>query len=93
MSRVLLVLRDTQVSQVPKATLAMLGYPACPVQWVHKELRECQGSMASRAPEGLQEYRGSEAPLAPLACQEPLVRKVSQEHQDCQAQQVFLRKA
>lgn len=93
MSRVLLVLRDTQVSQVQKAMLAMLGYLACLVQWVPRELRECQGSTASRAPEGLQEYPGSEVPLAPLACQEPLVRKVSPEHQDCRALQVFLQKA
>ena len=89
----MLVPRDTQASQVQKATLATLGYLACPAQWVHKELRECQGSTASQAPGGLQEYLGSEAPSAPLACQEPLVPKVSQEHQDCQAQQVFLQKA
>lgn len=93
MSRVLLVLRGTQVSQVQKVTLAPLGYLACLVQWVHKELREFQGSMASQAPEGPQESLGSEAPLDPLACQEPLVQKVSREHQDCQAQQVFLQKA
>lgn len=92
-SRVFLVLRDTRVSQAQKATLAMLGYLACLVQWVHKELRECQGSMASRGPGGPQEYLGSEAPSAPPACREPLVQKASQEHQDCQAQQVLLQKA
>lgn len=93
MSRVLLVLRDTQVSQVQKAIQALLDYLGCPVQWVHKEPRECQGPMVSQAPEDHQEYLGSEAPSAPLACQEPLVQRVSQEHQDCQAQQAFPLKA
>lgn len=71
----------------------MLGYLACLVQWVHKELKECQGSTVSQAPGDPQEYLAPEAPSAPLACQEPLVQKVSQEHQDCQAQQVLLQKA
>lgn len=92
-SQVLLVLRDTRVSQVQKATLAMLGYLACPVQWAHKESRDCQASMVNQDPEDLQEFLGSEAPSVPLACQEPLVLKVSQEHQDSQAQQVLLQKA
>lgn len=91
-SRVLLVLRDIQVSLVKKVTLAMLAYLACLVQLDHKELKECQVLMVNKAQEDLQEYLGSEVPLVPLACQEPLVQKVSQEHQDCQAQQVLLQK-
>lgn len=49
--------------------------------------------MVNQDPEDLQEFLGSEAPSVPLACQEPLVLKVSQEHQDSQAQQVLLQKA
>lgn len=93
MSRVSLVPRDTQVCQVQKAMQALLGYPGCLVQWAHKEPRVCQGPTVSQAPEDPQEFLGSEVPLAPLACQEPLVRRVSQEHLDCRAQQALPRKA
>lgn len=93
MSRALLVPRDTQVSQVPRGMPAPQGCLGCRVPWVCREPKGCQGPTESQVPEGLQEYLGSEVPLAPLACQEPPVQRVSQEHQDCRAQQAFPQKA